>query len=743
MPRTRMTGAMLGLLLAAGLLWPAGVKAQPGRRAKRPDEAAFEARRLLKTAQSVLAAGERERGVRMLERLLEQYPRSPVRYEAYLELGKQYLKTGGDRAKAIAYLRELKDLKKPDAPLEGRNKELYLEGLYLTGVAHFQGRNYGGACAVLRRITREYPNTVWANQSYYYIGMCHFAQKRWNDAVRSLSLVGTFVDPDSPSADYAEAGRRFYVKVVDADLPVLRQLGAQVTVVAATARGDHEVLRCIPLAERKGIYIGSIPTAVGPPEPGDNVLQVVGGDAITVRYTDANTKDGRKDVKRQRTVRVVSTATVSFTVSTFESPVTAAYLGQPLYVLLHDVDLDASAGAEKVTVKVVSRYKAGELEGSEASAGAAGGETEVRYRVRDEVTLTLTELGRRPVHTGRFGGAVVLVPHQGDRPADRADKKLSCAVGDEVVAVYIDELHLKGTSPRQVEAKLAVLGQIDNAPRATQDLVPDPIIRTKKKLVEATAFLELARIFQSMGLKDGARAKAAEGLRRVEPIIRMAEPIPTHLRQEAFKLKWNLYIAQEDYAKAIATCRVFNRLYPTSPYVDEALMSVARIKLDCQDYDTAIGIFRQVLALPKSRAKAEAQFLIAKATEARGGDRALEAAIKQYRLCAQRYADSQYAGPALAKLVQYHIDKRDYARANDLLEQIFQDHPDADFLDQMLLKWIGVAAKMGDYQKAHKKCRQLIFSYPGSVCAKKAKKEYLPTIKRMLQKARPSSGSKG
>ena len=219
MPRTEMTRAVVGLLLVAGLLCAAGsAQGQPRRRAKRPAEESFEARRLLKTAQAVLAAGERERGVRMLERLLEQYPRSSVRYEACLELGRQYLASGGDRAKAIAYLRELKDLKKPDEPLEGREKELYLEGLYLTGVAHFRARNYAGACAVLRKITREYPHTVWANQSYYYIGMCHFAQKRWNDAVRSLSLVGTFVDPDSPSADYAEAGRRFYVKVVDLSL---------------------------------------------------------------------------------------------------------------------------------------------------------------------------------------------------------------------------------------------------------------------------------------------------------------------------------------------------------------------------------------------------------------------------------------------------------------------------------------------------------------------------------------------
>ena len=168
------------------------------------------------------------------------------------------------------------DLKKPDEPLEGRERELYLEGLYLTGVAHFQARNYAGACAVLRKITREYPHTVWANQSYYYIGMCHFAQKRWNDAVRNLSLVGTFVDPDSPGADYAEAGRRFYVKVVDADLPVLRQLGRGVSVTATTARGDREVLQRVRNPRRRQGEGLQVPRRAAPRRHADQRLRVHG-----------------------------------------------------------------------------------------------------------------------------------------------------------------------------------------------------------------------------------------------------------------------------------------------------------------------------------------------------------------------------------------------------------------------------------------------------------------------------------
>ena len=54
------------------------------------------------------------------------------------------------------------------------------------------------------------------------------------------------------------------------------------------------------------------------------------------------------------------------------------------------------------------------------------------------------------------------------------------------------ERYIGGATPREVVATIPVLGAIDNRPKATQDVVFDPVVRSKKHLVEATAFLELA-----------------------------------------------------------------------------------------------------------------------------------------------------------------------------------------------------------------------------------------------------------
>ena len=173
-----------------------------------------------------------------------------------------------------------------------------------------------------------------------------------------------------------------------------------------------------------------------------------------------------------------------------------------------------------------------------------------------------SEAAGSAVHSGRFRGQFDLARFVEDQPVDRADAKLTVALGDEIVASFTDERHIGGTAPRTATATIAVASEIDSKPRAVQYEVGDPVVAAKKSLVEAEAFLELGRIFKSMGLSKGAGEKVAEGLTRIEPIIRQAGAIPPSLIEEAFRTKWDLHITAGDYEAAIRTCELFNRLYP-------------------------------------------------------------------------------------------------------------------------------------------------------------------------------------
>jgi TolA-binding protein len=748
------------LVLPCGPTWaqaqPAPKKAEP-KAARDAAVDIYAAKSLLKKATALLSMGEKDRGVKMLETVIEQYADTPVRYEAYLALGKYYLDQR-EHPKAITVLRHLQDLKKPEQEVAGADREMYLEGLYLTGMAYFQMKQYGSAFPILRRITTSYPNTVWANQAYYYVGMCHFQQANWNKAIQALGLVGTFVDPNSPTVSYVEAGRRFFVKIEDSDLPILYRLDKKINVTITTAHGDKETVECIPLSLDSGVFLASIPTEVGKAKPGDGVIQVVGGDTITTTYTDMNTKTGQKDVVRSEKVEVVSTASVNFTMGTYDAKAPAAFIGQPLHVLLQDADLDVSDAADKAQVKIVSRYKVAEDEEKAAGEGLKADltiEEEEKYKIRDEVTLDLTELGDAPVHTGRFAGFVAIEGFREDQPVNRTDKVLTCAVSDEIVVTFVDELHIGGRSPRIARDSIQVAGEITSKLGTSVNYVPDAVLRARKNLVEATAYLELAKIFASMGLKKGAITKAGDGLERVDAVLKTDSPIPSELKEEAFKLRWELYLTVEDYGKAIATCQLFNRLFPDSPFVDQALMGIGRIRLQNKDFGQARQVFQQVLGLPNSMVKPQAQFMIAESIyneakereEARASQQGETAkpmagltdeAVRQYKLCAERYPESMYAGESLGKLVDYYLESRDYPRADDLLEQIFQDYPDGNFLDSMLLKWVYVAYRMGNHQKALEKCQQLVFEYPASPHAAKAK-QLQPAIQGELQKGGKST----
>lgn len=726
---THMKMMMIGIM--AGLLLGIGISVEAARVAKAPAdmpagndkaEGDFAADRLVEKAKELILAQEYDRGVKMLESVLEQYPKSRVRYKACLILGNHLINIQKYN-EAIRYLRGLNDLNKPGVELTGENRDWYLEAQYLIGVAYFHMRQYGNSFTALRAITRDYPNTVWANQAYYYIGMCHFAQKNWNKVVEALTLVGTFIDPDSAVAEYTEAGRRFYVKVVDADIPVLYQTGKDIKLQVFTKSGDRETVVCAPTGAKDGLALGSIPTAAGTAVTNDGTLQLIGGDRITVKYFDDNTELGEKDVPREKQVKAVSSAALVFTTGTFESPASAAFLGQSVFILVNDLDRDVSAGADPVTVRVVSRYKPEQDESVNRAVDSAklilkGDEAE--YEIRDEVAVTLTELGPPPVHSGRFGGSIMIQPLVEDTQPNKSDTVLTCGLDDEIVGFYTDELNIGGVVRRDIIATIKVIGEIDGRPRVTQNVVFDLVVKAKKQLVEATAYLQLTRIFKSMGLSKNAAEKAKEGMDRVQEIILTRAPIPSRYKEEAFQIKWDIQIEIEDFTGAVATCQLFSRLFPGSAFADEALLKIGMVKLETKDTLGAIQVFNSILALPNSQAKAEARFRIAEALEIRDGANK-SVAMQAYKQCAEQFPDSEFAGKSLGKLVDYYIESKEYAQADYLLEQIFQDYPDASFLDSMLLKWVIAAYQMGNYDKAREKCSKLLFEYPGNQFAAQAK----------------------
>lgn len=743
--------SILGWLLACALLAtlaPAQETTETGRTRIDSNEVSRQAKHLFDKALELLDYKQHERGLAMLNTVVRDNPGTTIAYQAHLEMGKHFLSQRKNKDALDHFLLLTRVLTPaPGEQLSKSNEALYHEALFQAGFTQYQSGQYAACFPLFRRLTEVAGRTKWANMAYFYIGMSHYNLKNWNKAIDSLSLVGTEVDEsgNSQTEDLGriEIGQRFYAKIQDADIPILRKLDIPVTAEVRVSSGDREVITGVPVPGKANEMLASAPTTLGEAKPNDGVIQILGGDTLTVTYIDDSTAEGKKGVKRTGQVRAVSTGTVGFYLGDRSTPAYIAYPGQPQVIVLRDADLDRSPQAETQTVTVVSRYKVEAGNGPETDdlldIFTLDDREEDVWKERDRITVTLTETGETPsIRSGEFVGKITLKPViQGVDP-DPTDDTLTCDELDELLVSYTDEVHLYGDEPREVESTVRVSGSINSGVTADQYVVFEELLKARKGSVEAEALVGLGRIYKDMGLDQRASIRAEEALEKVNAIILNRNELPGNLIEHAFQLKWESELLRDDFDSAAATCLAFNRLYPESVLADQALMTLGRSLTDKGDYAQAVEIYGKVLALQNPISAAEAQFRIGVAFQTRA-EKLIEAgddhnskwgeaglnkmtalqnrmspAIQAYRRTYETYPESSYAAESLGRVVRYYVDTENFAQAADLLENVFADYPDAAFLDEMLLLWANIGFRMGDNETAIAKLRQLIFDYPSS-----------------------------
>ena len=712
-----------------------------------------QAKHLFDKAMELMDYKQHERGLAMLNSIVRDNQGNILAHRAHMAMGKHFLE---QRATADA-LNHFMLLTRVLAPVPGEEQSedeisLYQESLFQSGLTQYTAGQYAAAFPMFRRLTEVAGKTTWANQAYFYIGMSHYHMGNWNKAIDSLSLVGTEVaDTEADDLGRIEIGQRFYAKIVDADVPVMRKLGQPVQATVKVSSGDVEIITGVPVPGKTDEMLASAPTALGTPKPNDGVLQMVGGDTLEVTYLDDSTLDGQKGIARTGKVRAVSTGTVGFYLGDNSTPAYIAYPGQPQVVMLRDADLDTSPAAESITLTVKSLFKTEEKAAAEGDElldiFALEDDEKDQWIERDSITVTLTETGEGPeIRSGVFLGKIPLVPlTEGVEPTNK-DAVLHTAELDELSISYTDQVHLYGDEPRETETRIKVSGSVNSGVTADQYVVFEELLKARKGSVEAEALVGLGSIYKDMGLDQRASERANEALDKIDPIIVNRAKLPGDLVEQAFKLKWESELLKNDFTSAMATCLAFNRLYPESVLADQALMTLGRSLADRGEYKQATEVYARVLELENPISAAEAQFrigeVLAKEAEAltAAADEhnskwgkaglnpatALQArmsnAINAYRKTYQTYPESSFAAEALGRVVRHYVETDSFAQAAGLLESVFDEYPDAAFLDEMLLLWANVAFRMDDTATAKAKLQQLLFDYPTSQYVAEARK---------------------
>ena len=681
------------------------------------------AQRMVKGAVNLFEQKEDERAIGMLEAVQRMYPTSQARFNASLELGRHYV----DKRVFDKALAEFRKAEKAEDP------ELRAESMLLQGQLHLAKGESGESVMVLRRLTHDYPTSAFANDAYFMIGQIHFEAGRWARAAEAFQMVGTAVPEGASKSNetvLVEAGQRVFAHVRDKDLAVLASLGEKSLVQFKSRSGDVEKAELASFGRGDGDFIASVRTSEEPSKPGDGVLTVQGSEPVEVVYVDANNEKGDSNSRIDACAEVVSSAVLSFLDGAERQRVRGVFVDQPTFVHLRDCDLDVTPGPDKATIVVKAQYRE-RPEPAPGETQAPPPAPDAPWLTRSEITMTLVETEGR---SGLFKGRLVarLMPEgTNEPPAKLPAGEIYILPEDRIVAEYEDLKHLEGDKPVTRSASAVALVGGSTEPQSIVSHSNEANVQAKKLLLEAQLLCKWGTIFKDVGLQENARAKADDGLRRIADILELSRrhTLERSVIEETYEARWNLLLVNGDLNGAISTCRALVRLYPDTPIADRAFMQIANAHMltkTRESLQAAIDVLNAIISLPNSQLKAEAQFRIGEARERLNdglpaGRADFSAAIMAYKRCAEMYPSSSYAGESYKRIVDYDISIKNYTAATEILERVFEDYPDAPWLDEMLLKWGVVLYRLGNRQGARQKFQRVIEEYPGGKSAKTAK----------------------
>ena len=307
------------------------------------------ASKLIEAGDARMDANEPDKAIEIWDSVLERYPRSRYRFLAHMRLGQYYLEK--DRAYEKARLHF-----EAAASEENSDEEQRADATLRLGISHFEARNHGKCFQTMRDVIEKFPVSPQVNEAYYYIGLAHFQLGHYSRAISSLENVGTNVSESDGMIPKAEVGKRFFIRIEDADLAVL-ETNQAIDVKVETQSGDVELVKCYPVGRNVRIALGSIATALGKTLLGNGRLEVIGNDEVQITYVDSHTADRTFDRAVAKKVAVVSNAMVQVMDGAFNETLQGVVLDKPVNLQVIDLDRDLSDVAESLKA-VVEVYRA-------------------------------------------------------------------------------------------------------------------------------------------------------------------------------------------------------------------------------------------------------------------------------------------------------------------------------------------------------------------------------------------------
>jgi len=329
------------------------------------------------------------------------------------------------------------------------------------------------------------------------------------------------------------------------------------------------------------------------------------------------------------------------------------------------------------------------------------------------------------IHSGVFRTTVSLVKAE---EVVVGNEVLEALPNDVIRITYLDERN-SGDGPRTMKASArAVEGNLGGV-RVTRAQISDQELRIQTQLKTASALTNIGNRYKEFGLKKNAAAKYGQALKVCEEITEDAMKLGGRLLEETYVQLWQIYYEMDQLELAAAMCQRLQREFPSSGFVDDALLQLAGVVRKQGDLGRAIGIYSRLVDMPTSQLRGEAQFGIAecyeemakKATGA-GSTQLFDRSFQEYKKVFDSFPESGRVGEAVSKMANYYYQQKDYSRAIDIFESVLNDHPDAKFLDVILFNYGRCLYRLERKADARRQFDQLIADFPESPLAADAKR---------------------
>ncbi len=458
--------------------------------------------------------------------------------------------------------------------------------------------------------------------------------------------------------------------------------GSPIKLPRALGSGNGLIGRVRPAGEEEELHNGD--------DLLDTVLNVNGKSIMKASYLDKVRPEG-EELELSDQAELKTNGSLSVTNESYDEKVEILHVGEKLFVMVSDPDLDISD--ERDFSSIVIQSESGEKE--------------------------LVRLNETLSHSGVFTGSFKLKARENPTPSNfsEIDKEIECFFGDKITAEYSDESAQQVDTPNDQIIELPVAIGTDGIVSAFSKIFGNQQLAVQTQFHIAESYFELFKNNLKLEREEESQ-KALRAGRRILKEIMVDYPDPKYLPRIAY-LSGQFSQELQDWNAAANSYALIVRQYPNHTLAADAQYKLAQCYEEANDFDRALEEYVTLAATyPKSPLIPNVMIRINEYFYKREN---YTVAAKVAEKFMDRFADHEFAPKMCFRWGQCHYKAEKFAEAGVVFDLFTKKFPD-DGLTAQSLFWAGESFRgANNVSFAFRRYNRCRWDFPESEAAKYAR----------------------